>query len=194
MKKTELIHFDYFNKSLKKSVKIMKNKISSQEIMRWLEIWFDRKLFFKFHVEKRIVNASRMFCSISRLANTERELSFQAMRKLYTACVTSIADYEVSVWWKNQQFLLNKFNKLQNSALLKMLEAFKNSSISAMKIEAALSPTQVRFEKLCKNYALRILQMQDSHSVKQKVTSNSSFLDEINLTELNSTIHFQLTD
>jgi len=98
-----------------------------------------------------------MFYSISRLANTEKELSFQAMRRLYVACVTSIADYEVSVWWKNQQFLLNKFNKLQNSALLKMLEAFKNSSVSAMKIEAALSLTQVRFEKLYKNYALRIL-------------------------------------
>ena len=129
-----------------------------------------------------------MFYSISRLANTERDLSFQAMRRLYIACITSIADYEVPVWWKNQQFLLNKFNKLQNSALLKILEAFKNSSVSVMEIEAALPSTKVRFDKLCKNYVLRILQMQDSHSVKQRVTSNFSFLREINLIKLNSTI------
>src|SRR5204862_4856119 len=180
-KKTELIHFDHSDKSLKKSVKIMKNRIFPQEIVRWLGVWFDRKLSFKYHVEKRIADASRMFYSISRLANTERDLSFQAMRRLYIACITSIADYGVPVWWKNQQFLLNKFNKLQNSALLKILEAFKNSSVSVMKIEAALSSTKVRFDKLCKNYVLRILQMQDSHSVKQKVTSNSSFLKEINL-------------
>jgi ribonuclease HI len=89
---------------------------------------------------------------------------------------------------------LNKFNKLQNSALLKILGAFKNSPVSAMEIEAALPPTKVRFEKLCKNYALRILQMQDSHSVKQRVTSLSSFFDEMNLTELNSTSHCQLAD
>ena len=63
-----------------------------------------------------------------------------------------------------------------------------------MKIEAALPPTKVRFEKLCKNYALRILQMQDSHPVKQRVTSNSSFLKEINLIKLNSTICSQLAD
>ncbi len=110
-----------------------------------------------------------MFYLISRLANTERKLSFQAMRRLYIACVASIADYGVSIWWKNQQYLLDKFNKLQNSALRRILEAFKTSSVSAMEIEALLSPTQVRFEKLCKNYALRILQMQDSHSIKQSL-------------------------
>ena len=53
-----------------------------------------------------------MFYSISKLANTERDLSFQVFRKLYIVCITSVADYEVSVWWKNQQFLLNKFEKL----------------------------------------------------------------------------------
>src|SRR5438046_2014543 len=63
-----------------------------------------------------------------------------------------------------------------------------------MKIEAALLPTKVRFGKLCKNYALRILQMQDSHSVKQRVTSKSSFLRGINLIKLNSTICSQLVN
>src|SRR6266480_3389424 len=194
MKKTELIHFDHSDKSLKKSVKIMKNRIFPQEIVRWLGVWFDRKLSFKYHVEKRIADASRMFYSMCRLANTERSLSFQAMRRLYIACVTSIADFGVPVWWKNQQFLLDKFDKLQNSALQKILGAFKNSPVSAMEIEAALPPTKVRFEKLCKNYALRILQMQDSHPVKQRVTSNAPFFGDINLTKLNSTTNFQLAE
>jgi hypothetical protein len=70
--------------------------------VKWLEIWFDRKLSFKTYVKKRIAAASRIFYLISRLANTERELSFQAIRRLYIAYVTSIADYEVSIWWKNQ--------------------------------------------------------------------------------------------
>src|SRR4030095_4764058 len=47
---------------------------------------------------------------------------------------------------------------------------------------------------LCKNYALRILQMQDSHPVKQRVTSNPPFSDEINLTELNSNSNIHLAD
>src|SRR6266516_953931 len=98
MKKTELIHFDSSRKimnSRKYSVFLMNNRIFPQEIVKLLGIWFDRKLSFKTHVEKRIAAASRMFYSISRLANTERGLSFQAMRRLYIACVALIADYRV---------------------------------------------------------------------------------------------------
>ena len=111
MKKTELIHFNNSKKSIKYSVKFMKNNILFQELIRYLSVWFDRKLFFKAHVQKRIAAANKMFHSISRLANTERDLLFQVFRKLYIACITSVADYEVSVWWKNQQFLLNNFKK-----------------------------------------------------------------------------------
>src|SRR4030095_2351777 len=129
MNKTELIHFDHANRSLNESVKIIDNsvEIKPKEVVKWLGIWFDRKLSFKIHVEKRIAAASRMFYSISRLANTERGLSFQAMRKLYIACIASIADYGVPVWWKQQQHLLDKFEKLQNNALHKILGAFRTS-------------------------------------------------------------------
>jgi ribonuclease HI len=187
MDKTELIHFSSSNQSLEKSVQIMQTIISPKEEVKWLGIWFDRKLSFKTHVEKRIAAASRMFHSISRLANTERGLSFQAMRKLYIACIVSVADYGVPVWWKNQLFLLDKFKKLQNSALRKILGAFRTSPVSAMEIEAGILPVEVRFEKLCKNYALRILYMHESHPVKQRIPAKSPFSEEkgINLTELN---------
>ncbi len=142
---------------MKYSIKFMKNIILSQELVRYLNVWFDRKLSFKAHVQKRIAAANRMFHSISRLANTKRDLSFQVFRKLYIVYIASVADYKVLVWWKNQQFLLDKFEKLQNSALKKILEAFKTSSIAVMKIEADIVLVSVRFEKLCKNYALRIL-------------------------------------
>src|SRR5437667_12429428 len=97
VKKTELIHFDSSKKSMKYSVKFMENNILFQELVRYLGVWFDRKLFFKAHVQKRIAAANRMFHSISRLANTEKDLSFQVFKKLYIVCITSVADYEVSV-------------------------------------------------------------------------------------------------
>ena len=66
-----------------------------------------------------------------------------------------------------------------------------------MKIEADIASVSVRFEKLCKNYALRILQMQSSHSVKQRVSFNSPFSNEnneINLIKIDKIDNFQLAN
>ena len=60
-------------------------------------------------MEKKIANAIRVFHQIAKLLNIERGLFFQAMRQLYIACIVSIADFGVLIWWNNQKFLLNKY-------------------------------------------------------------------------------------
>ncbi len=99
--KIDLIHF-HSKRSLdleneRYSVKIEETIFQSKESVKYLDIWLDSKLSFKTHVEKKIALAKKIFRQIERLSNTERELSFQAMRQLYTACLSSVADYEVSV-------------------------------------------------------------------------------------------------
>jgi hypothetical protein len=123
-------------------------------------------------VEKKIADATRIFCQIARLSNTERDLSLQAMRQLYIACIVSIADYGVLIWWNKQKFLLEKYQKLQNNAMKKILGVFKTSSIVAMELETALSPPKIRFNRICQNYALRILQMPKNHPIRLRVSSS----------------------
>src|SRR5436853_7699778 len=94
------------------------------------------------------------------------------MRQLYIACISSVADYDVPVWWNNQKNMLEKFQKLQNIVLRKMLGAFKTFLINAMKLEASISLPKVRFERICKNYAWRTLQMHENHSIKLRVLSS----------------------
>jgi hypothetical protein len=48
-------------------------------------------------VKRKIASATRTFHQLSRLSNTEQDLSFQAMRQLYIACIMSIADYRVLI-------------------------------------------------------------------------------------------------
>ena len=108
-------------------------------------------------MEKKITQTLKVLNQIERLSNTKRGLSFQAIRQLYIACISSIADYGVPVWWNNQKNMLEKFQKLQNIALRKMLGAFKTSSINVMELEASIPPSKIRFERICKNYAWRVL-------------------------------------
>src|SRR5213078_4200414 len=152
MEKTELIHFhskkiDNYQDYI---IQIGNIQIEPKSLVKWLGIWLDSKLNFKEHVEKKIASATRILHQASRLSNTERGLSFQAMRQLYIACIVSVADYGVPIWWNNQKNMLEKFQKLQNIVLRKMLDAFKTSSINAMELEASIQPPKIRFERICK--------------------------------------------
>jgi len=75
----------------------------------------------------------------------------------YIACIISITDYGVPIWWNNQKYLLEKFQRLQNVVLRIILEAFKTSPIKVMEIKAIILSPRVRFEKICYNYAIRIM-------------------------------------
>ena len=42
----------------------------------------------------------------------------------------------------------------------------------AMKLEAAIPPPKVRFNRICKNYALRIMQIPKNHPIRLRVSSS----------------------
>ena len=111
MEKTELIHFHSKRNTKDKdySIIILNKIIKSKSLVRYLGIWLDSKLSFKEHMEKKIADTTRIFHQIARLLNTEKGLSFAAMRQLYIACITSIADYGVLIWWNKQKYLLDKY-------------------------------------------------------------------------------------
>ena len=101
MEKTELIHF-HFKRSfdLKNgiySIKIEESIVQPKDLVKWLGIWLDSKLTFKQHVEKKTTQALKILNQIERLFNTERGLSFQAIRQLYITCISSVADYGIPV-------------------------------------------------------------------------------------------------
>ena len=100
--------------------------------------------------------------------NSEWELSAQAEKQLYLACITSISDYEAEIWWKNQKTYENQLQKLQNKALYRILEAFKTSSEAAMKVEANLESVRVKLNKKCRKYALRVITLYENYSIRQR--------------------------
>ena len=70
--KTELIHFNKGINSANDTVTLPNNTIvKPTETVRWLGIWFDRKLTFKTHVQKKIASATRTLHLLHRLMNSE---------------------------------------------------------------------------------------------------------------------------
>ena len=92
--KTKLLHFTKIKQAKSTSLKLLNNElVKLKELVRWLGIWFDSNLSFKEHVNIRTSQAKSDFLRMSRLANIERGLSPYALRQLYLACITSVADY-----------------------------------------------------------------------------------------------------
>jgi len=167
--KSELIHFESHKTTLNQMIILLNNTIiKSKTCVRWLEVWLNRKLNFKVHVQTKIVTVTRTLHSLFRLMNSEWKLNVKSGKQLYLTYVTSISDYDAEIWWNNQKSYLVKFRKLQNAALRKILSAFWTSSIDAMQIEVEISSMKMQLDQKCKNYVIWIVELSKKHSVRKR--------------------------
>ena len=68
----------------------------------------------------------------------------------------------------------NQLQKLQNTALHKILEVFRTSSAAAMELKADIEPVKVRLNKKCRKYALRVITLPENHSIRQRTSHSYS--------------------
>ena len=118
----------------------------------------------------KVSAATKTLHLIHRLMNSEWNLTAAAARQLYTICIIFISDYAVQVWWKDQRSYIDKLQKLQNSALRKILKVFKTSSTAALQIEATVSSSKVRLNRLCRQYVLRVTTLSENHSIRKRTS------------------------
>ena len=158
--KTELIHFHRQRQTPECPV-ILPNGtvIKPSPVVRWLGVFFDRKLSFRAHVDRKVASASRALQMIGRLKTSEWGLGSQHLRQLYTSCVTPILDYGAEAWGRGQKGYIDKLQRLQNTACRRILGAFRTSPIIPMELEASRPPPGVRLQHTCRKYALRTMSL-----------------------------------
>ncbi|KAK6857470.1 hypothetical protein PG995_006297 [Apiospora arundinis] len=173
VEKTELIHFHRGRKPLLDTITIQDAEVIPKPVVRWLGIWFDSGMTFRTHVEKRLTLANGALQRIQRIARQRRGLGLNALRQLYMACVSSVADYGSLLWFgrRSCQSLWEQYQKLQNRALATITGAFPRSPTKALEVEAALLPPERRHTKLAYQYALRFTKLPHNHPVKQAFTN-----------------------
>jgi hypothetical protein len=97
--KSEMIHFE-LKKEMSLNTIILSNEttLKPRKSVKWLGIYIDKKLNFKKHVNKKVVNATKALHLINRLQNIEWELSSTTSRQLYMTCTSVISDYDSEIW------------------------------------------------------------------------------------------------
>jgi hypothetical protein len=156
--KTDLMHWTTIHQAADLPFKLPNGEIIQPlQSIKWLGIYFDPSLSFKHHVATKIAKAREAFFRMARLANIGNGRTPFALRQLYTACVTSIADYGSVIWWKKQGHFTKLLQSLQNLAIRKILGVFKTAPILPMEVECALPPPEIRLNAAIRMYAFRML-------------------------------------
>ena len=186
--KTELIHFYSGKKEAALSLNLPNgNIISPSKTVRWLGIYFDSNLKFKEHIAIRTSLAKQAFYRLNRLSNIGRGLSPYAVRQLYLACVTSVADYGSILWWnKPNKTQIRPLQAIQNLALRKILGVFKTAPVLPMELESALLPPIVRLNHSRRRYAFRALKLGLNHPIRANFEEALNTITENYESDLNS--------
>jgi hypothetical protein len=74
-------------------------KAGQQPALRWLGMWFDRKLRFRRHITERVSKARHVAGHIRNLARTKDGPPASSLRKAVVTCVLSSALYRAEAWY-----------------------------------------------------------------------------------------------
>ena len=78
-------------------------KDGEQPALRWLGVWFDRKLSFKRHVAERARKARKVAYHIRGLARTEHGPPASSLRKAVITCVLPSILYGTEAWYAGRE-------------------------------------------------------------------------------------------
>jgi hypothetical protein len=180
--KSELLHFhrtqqdttpDAINVQLPNGIVLKPGTQGGQkDVVRWIGIVFDRKLYFTHHVNAKLIAASRSLNVLWSLEKHETGLSPSATRSVYCTCVLSRSDFGAEIWWTGQKTFTQCLQTQQNATLRRILNTFRSTPTIALHNEAALPPVSVYLQSKQRNYALHILSLPPSYPVVKRCPSS----------------------
>ncbi|KAF8828234.1 hypothetical protein HHX47_DHR4000457 [Lentinula edodes] len=143
--------------------------VAPQAVVRWLGVYFDRKLLFNHHVKTLAGSAGKAVGSLIMLANTVKGLSPYHMRMMYKSCVVPVMTYASAAWWTGKITHERLLEKVQHRGLRLICAVFRTTPIAAMEIEASIPPVRVELNRLNRNCALRFNKLSTSNPIIQRL-------------------------
>lgn len=161
-------------------------KVGQQPALRWLGMWFDRKLRFRRHVAERTTKARHVAQHIRNLARTKDGPPASSLRKAVVACVLSSALYGSEAWYagRTQPTKTGPRNstsstrigghlKLVQSAITLaargVLPVWKTTPITALLRDSGLPSAEVALEDARARFALRTQTVDRDHPLACRI-------------------------
>ncbi|KAL1446827.1 hypothetical protein WDU94_000575, partial [Cyamophila willieti] len=125
----------------------------STDSVRWLGVWFDKRLTWGDHVKKRVSQAYKRLQALFPLLNRKSKINMRSSLVIYKTILKPVLTYGAPVWLPTAYCHLKKFEIFQNKVLRIITKApwfVKNRNIQKdLKIES--------IEKCCVDQTINIL-------------------------------------
>lgn len=150
--------------------------------MRWLGVWFDRKLTFRCHVMKRTTQANIAANHIRSLANMQRGPPAATLRNAVMTCVLPILTYGSEAWYagatktrthqgqglshevsSRQEHLVDEIAKVLNGAIRTVLPVWRTTPNETLYRDSGIPTAKVALEQARLRFAHRILAVDKEH-------------------------------
>ncbi|KAJ2900039.1 RNA-directed DNA polymerase from transposon X-element [Zalerion maritima] len=157
--------------------------------IRWLGVWFDRKLKFNHHVTKRTTQASIVAHHIRSLANTRRGPPPAALRKAVITCILPILTYGAEAWYagtiktrkilhKNksrdvstkQEHLIGEVAKVLNGAIRAVLPVWKTTPNETLYRDSGIPTEKIALEQARLRFGHRLLAVDKEHPLASRAS------------------------
>jgi ribonuclease HI len=137
----------------------------SCEFKRYLGVWWDRSLSFRYHVSQVRAKAWRSFCMVRRVAGVNWGASISSMIKLYVTFVRPVLEYASQVWDVAGSSSKRRLDSVQRGALRAAAGVPFSSSLDALQVYCNVLPLQLRRDLLVVSSFQRIIRLSSHHPI-----------------------------
>lgn len=185
-KKSELMHFTRGRNepSPLNSPQVIAGTHSIKETegpLRWLGVFFDRKLRFKQHVCILSAKAQVIANAICSLGKTTRGVSPILIQRAVSACVLKKAYFAAETWWpgrfrysvtkliSNQiSSHLDLFEKVVFTSARAILPVYRTTQVAALLRESRLRPPEIELNLISQTFAARTARLDPDHPLRAR--------------------------
>ena len=162
-KKTICVHFTRKHNLVRQPDLYLNNiRIPVKTEAKFLGIWFDNKLTFKFHINYLIKKCTKAINLLKTVAHKDWGGDRTVLLRLYRSLIRSKLDYGSIIYGSAAKTHLNKIDVVAHTGLRIALGAFRTSPIESLYAEAGEPPLALRREQLATQYAVRVSQYPDN--------------------------------
>ncbi|APA06564.1 hypothetical protein sscle_02g013340 [Sclerotinia sclerotiorum 1980 UF-70] len=189
-KKSELIHFYKGHRTLTEAPSVHTGSLNIEVKpgpLRWLGVYFDRRLNFKPHIQILTAKALKGANALRSFNNTCRGIPSYSTRRVAVACVLKKCYFASETWWPGRTRLkknasnvsisnvvdnhINLLNKVILTCAKAILPVYKTTNTAVLYEEAKLRPSEIELNLASQTYAVRTFRLDPYHPLRIRAKS-----------------------